>query len=704
MEDSERVKQRPEKTLTKKKKATKKKGLSEDPQEEIADLGPEYEGLTDQQILDKIEEKRQKEIEKELSEYVSEEAGRMWQALQSNNEEQYKYMKLDAEGVARMKKMGRKGLEKKLYEHYREIWEKEGRIAKREEGSSFKSNLCCILFMVFFLFFLVFSKLNEETISMFGMRSDKEIVDYYETLQLEPSAKPAEIKRQYRKMAAQFHPDRNREETSKETFLKVQKAYEVLKDPRRKEIYDQSYGLVEGSAFIQSQTTMITAQNYDRLVLDSKEFWVIQVFDHEWSQCQTFSDTWESLALKYPFLRWGRIDRKSQHAMLHRLPFRPLEYPFVFLYSQETNGEFVERGREGFAKAIVRTLKEHLPTRLRIIGNADLMSMLSEGSKGRKTPCIIHINRAGFEDLLFMYESRMARGIDYFSTRNDLYGIIAQAMKTHFPEKVGKEIPKYILIHKEGSPEAKRYGGIEFVYGRYETVAHRLKYAAPPQIDIENFHHWCPLTWIPDTDNGNRLCLMVPTGEAGDQIIESIQKEASDKGTNSEFLKTNTIVRLDPSSQSYLYRFYRRMLSRDNSSLSDTSSLPSTAPILAYNPSTEGFTLIPSPLSTQSSSTTFFPLESQTEALSYLTDLYPNLPTLHHSLLPPHPILSSLFTILTSIFPYIVGGGILYIVSGMERMKEYKKVTMGLYWLGVVGRVVYWGWLQREKSREREGW
>ncbi|HOO90904.1 MAG TPA: molecular chaperone DnaJ [Syntrophales bacterium] len=66
--------------------------------------------------------------------------------------------------------------------------------------------------------------------------------DYYATLGVEINAASDEIKVAYRKMALKYHPDRNPgDKASEEKFKEAAEAYEVLSDPRKREIYDR-YG------------------------------------------------------------------------------------------------------------------------------------------------------------------------------------------------------------------------------------------------------------------------------------------------------------------------------------------------------------------------------------------------------------------------------------------------------------------------------
>ena len=63
--------------------------------------------------------------------------------------------------------------------------------------------------------------------------------DYYQTLGVKRNASADEIKRAYRKLAQQYHPDRNQDADAHEQFSKIGEAYEVLKDPEKRKKYDR---------------------------------------------------------------------------------------------------------------------------------------------------------------------------------------------------------------------------------------------------------------------------------------------------------------------------------------------------------------------------------------------------------------------------------------------------------------------------------
>jgi curved DNA-binding protein CbpA len=64
--------------------------------------------------------------------------------------------------------------------------------------------------------------------------------NYYDILEVNKNASQEEIKKQYRKLALKYHPDRNRTnpQSAEIKFKKINEAYEILSDPEKKKHYD----------------------------------------------------------------------------------------------------------------------------------------------------------------------------------------------------------------------------------------------------------------------------------------------------------------------------------------------------------------------------------------------------------------------------------------------------------------------------------
>lgn len=66
-----------------------------------------------------------------------------------------------------------------------------------------------------------------------------EFQDYYKTLEVDRQASSDEIKKAYRRLARKYHPDVSNEPDAESKFKQVAEAYEVLKDPDKRKMYDE---------------------------------------------------------------------------------------------------------------------------------------------------------------------------------------------------------------------------------------------------------------------------------------------------------------------------------------------------------------------------------------------------------------------------------------------------------------------------------
>ena len=74
--------------------------------------------------------------------------------------------------------------------------------------------------------------------------------NYYDILGVSESASPDEIKKQFRKLAMKYHPDRNHgDKAAEDKFKGISEAYDTLSDPKKKQEYDtmRKYGAFAGA-------------------------------------------------------------------------------------------------------------------------------------------------------------------------------------------------------------------------------------------------------------------------------------------------------------------------------------------------------------------------------------------------------------------------------------------------------------------------
>jgi curved DNA-binding protein len=68
--------------------------------------------------------------------------------------------------------------------------------------------------------------------------------DYYAILGVPRNATPEEIKEAYRRLAKEYHPDKNPSPEAEERFKLINEAYQVLSDPAKRAEYDALYDVM----------------------------------------------------------------------------------------------------------------------------------------------------------------------------------------------------------------------------------------------------------------------------------------------------------------------------------------------------------------------------------------------------------------------------------------------------------------------------
>ncbi len=99
--------------------------------------------------------------------------------------------------------------------------------------------------------------------------------DYYQALGVPPTASEADIKQAYRKLARKYHPDVSKEAGAPQQFKQINEAYEVLKDEKKRALYDQ-YGeawkaVAEGRPPPQQQDDRVR-EDFGAAGFDAEEF------------------------------------------------------------------------------------------------------------------------------------------------------------------------------------------------------------------------------------------------------------------------------------------------------------------------------------------------------------------------------------------------------------------------------------------------
>lgn len=108
--------------------------------------------------------------------------------------------------------------------------------------------------------------------------------NYYQTLEINRKATQTEIKRAYRRLAKQFHPDTQNETADSEKIISLNAAYEILGDPQRRSVYDRqletgSFGSRRQQRTTEAQRQYKRSRASDRASEIQVNLWFKQIYE-----------------------------------------------------------------------------------------------------------------------------------------------------------------------------------------------------------------------------------------------------------------------------------------------------------------------------------------------------------------------------------------------------------------------------------------
>lgn len=122
------------------------------------------------------------------------------------------------------------------------------------------------------------SILSKNSIFAYASNPKEDIQDHYKTLGVQKTATKEEIHKAFRKLAKEYHPDRNKDKNAQDEFIKIFKAYETLSDEKKRRDYDS----ISASGFQQTH-------GFNPSDVDINEFFK-QYEDHFFKHAQHHQD------------------------------------------------------------------------------------------------------------------------------------------------------------------------------------------------------------------------------------------------------------------------------------------------------------------------------------------------------------------------------------------------------------------------------
>uniref|UniRef100_A0A1D1XJY5 Putative J domain-containing protein C3E7.11c n=1 Tax=Anthurium amnicola TaxID=1678845 RepID=A0A1D1XJY5_9ARAE len=100
----------------------------------------------------------------------------------------------------------------------------------------------------------------------FGTAQEPLETELYDTLGVSPTASSSEIKKQYYKLALQFHPDKNKSPDAEQQFKKISDAYQILSNPDLRQKYNEYGGAEPEGGFVNPEDFFKQQFGGDRFV------------------------------------------------------------------------------------------------------------------------------------------------------------------------------------------------------------------------------------------------------------------------------------------------------------------------------------------------------------------------------------------------------------------------------------------------------
>lgn len=182
--------------------------------------------------------------------------------------------------------------------------------------------------------------------------------DYYELLGVSKDADNREIRRAFKKLALKLHPDKNKDDQdSHERFIKVNKAYEVLKDEETRKKYDlhgeeglkddfgsgwqgnfrswnyyyESFGIYDDDPEI----ITLSRSDFEQSVTGARATWFINFYSPQCSHCHHLAPAWRALARELEgVIRIGAVNCEEDWMLCRQQNIH--SYPSLMMYPQQS--------------------------------------------------------------------------------------------------------------------------------------------------------------------------------------------------------------------------------------------------------------------------------------------------------------------------------------------------------------------------------
>ncbi|CAH1183258.1 unnamed protein product [Phaedon cochleariae] len=224
-----------------------------------------------------------------------------------------------------------------------------------------------------YLLFLAF-------IFMINSESLTDESDYYKLLGVDRDATVKEIRKAFKTLAVKLHPDKNKENKDADAiFIKLVRAYEVLKDPDTRKQYDihgdsdsqkfrkqyhsytyyrDQFGIYDDDPII----VTLSKNDYELNILDTNQAWFINFYSPNCHHCHELAPTWRKLARELEgVIRVAAVNCEDDYNLCYQLSIE--SYPTLLYYEKESH---LYEGIKYVGDRSVEALEEYVLSNLQV--------------------------------------------------------------------------------------------------------------------------------------------------------------------------------------------------------------------------------------------------------------------------------------------------------------------------------------------------
>ena len=325
-----------------------------------------------------------------------------------------------------------------------------------EIKSSFKKNitLFCIILSIFLMIFFQYKYERKHQIGISSDDASSED-DYYAVLGLEPGADIVTIRKQYKKLAKIWQPDKHPDcKVCKEKFAKITTAHEQLV----KMAVDDSYG--NKNSLFTTHPIELTTKNYHRLVEKSTDFWVIFVYEKKRVNdgfLEQVASYYNEVASRYQsIIKFGVIDVIRQENLLTYLPYKFPILPSIYTHLTGEENELYQNIDNINTNNLIKFIEDSYVSTVHLVqtkdinkfyANKDKISSLSYDIRKDLDVKFFILSPKNYIDLVVKdFNKRYRDECEIY--QNDL-GFYDDALKTFDPKKNHKVFLSYNDINKD---------------------------------------------------------------------------------------------------------------------------------------------------------------------------------------------------------------------------------------------------------------